>query len=90
LGCNGGLMDYAYQYIKENNGIDTETSYPYQASDGKCRYDRKNTGATDIVSISLLLFLFKFTLCLSRVLLIFKDIMKLIYKLLLLQSVLFQ
>ncbi|KAJ6215615.1 hypothetical protein RDWZM_010115 [Blomia tropicalis] len=46
-GCNGGLMDFAFQYIKSNHGIDTEASYPYEAKEGKCRYSKRNSGATD-------------------------------------------
>ncbi|XP_030575352.1 cathepsin L1-like [Archocentrus centrarchus] len=46
MGCNGGWMDSAFQYIRASGGIDTEMSYPYEAKNGLCRYNPQTTGAT--------------------------------------------
>ena len=41
-------MDNSFDYIKTNNGIDTESSYPYYARQlGYCYFKPSSVGATD-------------------------------------------
>ncbi|KAL3628926.1 hypothetical protein CASFOL_027972 [Castilleja foliolosa] len=42
-GCNGGLMDDAFEFIIKKGGITTEEKYPYKAIDGDCDLPKTNS-----------------------------------------------
>jgi len=46
LGCGGGLMTEAMNYIINNKGIDTEASYEYEGVQDTCRFNTANIGST--------------------------------------------
>ncbi|KAL3317768.1 Cathepsin L2 [Cichlidogyrus casuarinus] len=41
-GCNGGLMDLAFDYIITNGGIEAEDTYSYKGNQGICKFNSSN------------------------------------------------
>ncbi|KAJ8951499.1 hypothetical protein NQ318_000195 [Aromia moschata] len=46
-GCNGGDMNPSFEYVHDNDGIDSEEAYPYQNVDrDSCLYQKYNVTST--------------------------------------------
>ena len=44
-GCDGGWPNAALSYVRYNSGVDTESSYPYEAIDESCEFNKTDIGS---------------------------------------------
>ncbi|KAM7503341.1 hypothetical protein LguiB_002245 [Lonicera macranthoides] len=47
-GCEGGLMDSAFDFIQQNHGLSTEANYPYKGVDNTCNSNKAANHAAKI------------------------------------------
>jgi cathepsin H len=52
-GCNGGLPSHAFEYVHYQGGIQTETTYPYEAVDRPCRFKADSVVVKTVRSVNI-------------------------------------
>jgi len=57
MGCDGGWQAWAFQYVIDNGGIETEDDYPYLGpetkDDDECQFDRADPGLLSLGSVNM-------------------------------------